>query len=353
MGKKDESLDDLEHYDDLDDQNDRTHIRGANNAYLTLLHQLREEPSVSDRDGLTRNHSQGLKCPKCSSSSVVKAGMMRKKGQSPVQMYKCKNCGHRFTVSSLGGVAKSKLPTTVIVQFVKCMTKGDTYAMIRDSVGVSQKTAIFWRFLLFGVAKKESQKKVLSGTVYIDEMYFRRNAGVAKPLGEEDQRKAKKKRGLSSDLVCVYLGIDSSGNTYAHVADKGGKPDSEGILSFWSDRIEKGSTLVHDGEKAHDALVKSLRLKSLEYNESADPDLAHKEMGKINRLCAYLRNECQRHRGIKTKNLESYLTCFLYLKRMRQKYGYKAYRVVAHQMVSESKSVKFHEIFAKRASKTA
>ena len=322
------------------------------NFRLPMLHEIRKEPSVKDRDGLTRNHVEDIVCPHCGSSEIVKAGMMKKDGQEPVQMYKCNSCGRRFTASSIGGISRCKLPTTIVVQFIKSMTNGDTYRTTRELAGISKKTAIYWRFLLFGVAERATKDTVLSGTVYIDEMYFRKDKDTMVPLEKEEQRTMLRKRGLNKDLVCVYLGIDSKNRMAIHVAEKGGKPNSRGILSFLGERIEKGSTLVHDSEKAHKALVRSLSLKDMTFNETREPEKAHEEMDKVNKLCAYLRDECRRHRGIKTKNLQRYLTCFIYLKGMRMKYGYKAYRVVAHEMISESKSIRFSEIFPKKSKKS-
>lgn len=345
-------FDDMEHYDDLEDQEDRTHIRGANNAYLGMLRKLRTEPSVGDRDGLTRNHVAKVRCPKCGSEEVCKAGMMRKKGQEPVQMYRCGSCGRRFTASSVGGIAASKLPTTMIVQFIKSMTMDSTYATERNFLGISEKTAIYWRFLLLKVAEEQMSGVTLSDTVYIDEMYFGRNGDCMVPLDLDEQREKLRKRGLSKDLVCVYVGIDSKGRCLAHVADKGGKPDSAGILGYWSPRISEGSVLVHDCEKSHTALVKANSLESRAYNESKDPETAHEEMRPVNHLCAYLRGKCNKHRGIRTKNLQAYLTAFLYLKMMRARYHSKAYRVVAHEMVGMQKKVRFRDVFPRKSRKS-
>jgi hypothetical protein len=86
---------------------------------------------------------------------------------------------------------------------------------------------------------------VLSGTVWIDEVYFD-VSGKEKTAGENSVFP----RRISRNKVCAELAVDSSGRAYA-CAMGTGKPTS--AMIFWALRghVAQGSLIVHDRFHGH------------------------------------------------------------------------------------------------------
>ena len=106
-----------------------------------------------------------------------------------------------------------------------------------------------------------------------------------------------KKRGLSKNQLCIVVAIDCHKNTYAVICGHG-KPSASRIFEALKNHIVSGSTLVHDGEKAHDK----------EYLEN---------MALINNMCSWLKRYIYRFIGMRMTNLQSYLNWFVYLFRVK------------------------------------
>ena len=106
-----------------------------------------------------------------------------------------------------------------------------------------------------------------------------------------------KKRGLSKNQLCIVVAINCHKNTYAVICGHG-KPSASRIFEALKNHIVSGSTLVHDGEKAHDK----------EYLEN---------MALINNMCSWLKRYIYRFIGMRMTNLQSYLNWFVYLFRVK------------------------------------
>lgn len=201
--------------------------------------------------------------------------------------------------------------------------------LIELTCGVSHPTAHLWRHKVFSTIDSWQERVMLSGRVWIDEMYFN-DTDLLHDLGR------KPKRGLSKDLMCVVVAIDAYKNVLAVVSENG-KPSTKRINAALEAHIEPGSTIVHDCEKAHNALVKKLKLVDERYKaNTADPDyLLH--MALVNNLCSWIRRYVGRFSCMKSANLQSYLNWFVYLFRVHrdeEKWPTEE-RVVRHLALSE------------------
>lgn len=93
------------------------------------------------------------------------------------------------------------------------------------------------------------------------------------------------------------MAIDCHKNTYAVICGHG-KPSASRIFEALKNHIVLGSTLVHDGERAHDK----------EYLENT---------ALINNMCSWLKRYIYRFIRMRMTNLQSYLNWFIYLFRVK------------------------------------
>ena len=335
-------------YDDLKDEFDETHIRGADNVFNEAIMKLREKKSAEYKEGMTRNHVSETRCP-CGSLEVVKAG--RKKMKNPdgsvssVQQFLCKKCGRRFILASTGGLRRTRLSLPILVKLIKCMENDETYKTTASMLLINKKTAVYWRKVLFYVANQYMSTVRLRDRVYLDEKYAKSNdPEVLKGIRLRDTLS-----GLSKDQECIELAMDNHNNFLGIVYEKRGKVSKTELLESFHHRIEYGSTLIHDGDKSHRDLVIFGMMKSEEYVISKNKEEALRRMKMINNLCGYIENKLRKHTGIKSKNLQDYINWFLFLRKMKQTYCKRknpdgAYHVIAHMIVATLSKVRFSDI---------
>lgn len=112
------------------------------------------------------------------------------------------------------------------------------------------------------------------------------------------------------------MAIDIHKNTYALICGHG-KPSAARIYKALKYHIEEGSTIVHDGEKAHNKLVEKLNLNSEVYKADKNSKEYLENMALINNMCSWLKRYLFRFIGMKIENLQSYLNWFVYLFRVK------------------------------------
>ncbi|WP_037404235.1 hypothetical protein, partial [Solobacterium moorei] len=84
------------------------------------------------------------------------------------------------------------------------------------------------------------------------------------------------------------MAIDCHKNTYAVICGHG-KPSASRIFEALKNHIVSGSTLVHDGERAHDKLIKELDLKEEFYKANTHDKEYLENMALINNMCSWLK----------------------------------------------------------------
>lgn len=183
---------------------------------------------------------------------------------------------------------------------------------------------------MFSTVSSWQEHVVLSGRVWIDEMYFE-DTRVEKEPG------TPRKRGLSKDKVCVVVAIDSYKQALAIVSENG-KPSSKRINEALGKHIRKGSTIVHDCEKAHNALVRKLELVDERCKANPADPVYLEQMALVNHLCSWIRRYVERFACMKSENLQAYLDWFVYLHRVHRDEGKWPVeeRVVRHLALSNS-----------------
>ena len=104
----------------------------------------------------------------------------------------------------------------------------------------------------------------------LDETYYKvRNPDIVlKPDG-------KQYRGISRNQICIGIACDTRNVVCFELGN--GKPTKSAVKDRMGPHIIKGTTLIHDMEKAHGSLVSDLELKSIIYNSKLIKSAGHRE----------------------------------------------------------------------------
>ena len=285
----------------------------------------REKYGADSIEGLLAKWGRGESRPSCGAEVAWSDGS---NGRRP--RFRCAACGARFGLLTGTIFANAKLPPRKIMRIVEVMCHNASLRLIELTCDVSHSTAYPWRHKVFSTVSGRQDHVVLSGRVWIDEMYFE-DTRVEREPG------APRKRGLSKYKVCVVVAIDSWGQALAVVSENG-KPSTKRINKALKRHIKSGSTIVHDCEKAHNALVRDLELVDERYKaNAADPEHLE-QMALVNHLRSWIRRYVERFACMKSENLQAYLDWFVYLHRVHrdeEKWPVEE-RVVRHLALSNS-----------------
>jgi len=275
---------------------------------------------------LVESHRPNRPCPSCG------AGHYIKNGRTPAgyQRYKCKECGFEYSTLTDTIFEHSKKDLSDWVNFVTMMCHNVQVEAAADMCEITHKTAFEWRHRVFATVDDYQKQTMLKKRVWIDETYVEDSSLLSQPDW-------KPKRGLSKNKICIAVAIDVFKNPYAVICGHG-KPSTKRIKEAFRGHIQEGSTIVHDMEKSHKALVKSV--KGIDEPYKADTkDPAYLEgMQMVNNLCAWLKYYLRRFPGMKQDNLQHYLNWFAYqfrVTRDKEKWP-KVERVLRHLAMSET-----------------
>ena len=120
-------------------------------------------------------------------------------------------------------------------------------------------------------------------------------------------------RGISRNQICIAAAADSR-RVFCKTTGNG-KPSSEKILSVFKDHIKRRSTLIHDGEHAHEALVDTLKLKEEVYlsDETKGMDDLENPLDRINNVHSLLKWFLESHSSFLRKNLDGFINLFVFI----------------------------------------
>ena len=198
----------------------------TNEQQINLLNYISEILSlspVSIQDCREARFSKGKACPHCESHDICKYGT-----SSGKQRYKCKSCRRTFTDFSKSVLSGSKLPLKYWLEYAKCMILGFSIRRAAEHIKVCVKTSFYMRHRILDAIRLYIGIGHLEGVVEMDETYFAESfkgnhvkSGFTMPRPSRKRGKEVKKRGISSEQVCVLTGLDRQGNIYAELVCKG------------------------------------------------------------------------------------------------------------------------------------
>lgn len=303
----------------------------------------RREKDDDGRNPLDRFAQQARRdvcCPACGSHRCRDEGIYRGR-----QRLQCSRCGTRFGYLSGKMMDGSKLSLMKVYQLVMFFTLDLPVWTISYLSKADQKTVQFWRYRLSDVSASYLQKAVLSDKIWIDETYWR----ISDHRLIQTHPDGKSLRGLSCNLVCVLVGYDIHGHYYCHVMEKRGSPNSEELYGSLRDHIRYGSKIIHDGSSEHRLLIERLGLDETVV-KSKETDRQKKELIEpIDNMCALLKFEVRKHKGINTQHLAELLPWFLLKATKIARYGTKeAVEQIMTLLFDEDKTEGYYERFHTR-----
>lgn len=105
------------------------------------------------------------------------------------------------------------------------------------------------------------------------------------------------------------------------VLGESGKPSAKRINEALERRIKPSSAIVHDCERAHNALVEKLKLVDERCKANAADPVHLEETELVNRLYAWIRRYVERSARMKSENLQTCLDWFIYPHRAHRNEG--------------------------------
>lgn len=243
-------------------------------------------------------------CPNCGSADLKRDGRSTRTG---LVMRQCRNCGKKF--SPLTGTLFDSRKIPISEWFEYCIHLFQFHSVrtaSRDNRNADS-TGRYWLSKVFIALEDYQKDTVLSDRVYIDETYVHKWLTKSRKL-----KGGKLPSGLSRNQICIAT-ARSSDRCYLAVAGVG-KPSSRKVIRAYSGHIQQGSTLVHDGENSHHALVDLLHLKEEVHTTSETKGLKDEDnpLRDINSLHRELKDFLRKHPGYSREGLQGWLNLFAF-----------------------------------------
>ena len=240
------------------------------------------------------------KCPFCHSEMFKKNGYT----DSGVQRYKCL-CNKTFLPTTGTIFDDHKLSIREWMEY--CLNLFRHVSITADSCNNKNtfKTSRYWLQKLFLTLEGVQNSFVLSGTVWLDETFYRvRSEDI------EHNEDGSKLRGISKNQFCIGVATDKHQTVF--LLESTGKPSQKRTYETFRSYIKPNSTLIHDKETSHKKLVKELALNSVSYASKDLKELLDKDnpMYPVNRVHAILKMFLNSHGGFKRDDIQGYLNLF-------------------------------------------
>ena len=255
MDKRDYDYSDvIEKLDSLSDAEKREIISILSNSLIN-----RELISDFDPDELTeKRFAHDKKCPHCASTRLVKNGTHNGR-----QRFLCRECHKTFGEATNTILHSTKKDIIQWIKFPWCMVRGYSLFRCHEEVGISARTAFFWRHkILFAISKILKTDKV-DGIVEADETYFLKSFKGKRlidwlKLGRKARKRSRsaEKRGLSNEQICVICSLDRVGNILSEATGKS-KPKQTDVERFFDTRLATNSILCTDEHNSYKAFARS------------------------------------------------------------------------------------------------
>lgn len=240
------------------------------------------------------------KCPFCGSTKFNKRGLTA----SGIQRYLCE-CKKAFTPTTGTIFDEHKLSISEWIEY--CLNIFRHVSINADSWSNKNAftTSRYWLQKLFLTLEGVQDNIVLSGTVWLDETYYRvRSEDV------EYNKDGGKLRGLSKNQLRIGVATDKINTIF--LVEGMGKPSQKKTCETFGSHIAPNSILIHDKESAHKNLVKQLALNSISYASKDLKGLLDKDnpLYPVNRAHAILKMFLNAHSGFTRDELQGYLNLF-------------------------------------------
>lgn len=292
-----------------------------------------EHSAPADEKALIETRFEnGYECPHCGAKGkgVSKFG----KTSSGRQRFKCQHCGKTFSATTGGVLYYSKKPIKIWREYVSCFLHGFSTRKTADILDIHRNTAFLWRHKICDSLKNILAEVSLSGLVEADETYYRVSYKGSAPVGRKPRKRGSsifhvgRKRGLSSEQVCVPCAVNRSGQSVAKIASVG-KASYKGISAVIVPFIEKGATICSDGERSYSRIAKENGYTNVcveaRFSTKGGYSIQH-----INSYHRTLADFVDGFWGVSTKHLNNYLLWHNFANYAKETYGEKSRLLVRH-----------------------
>jgi transposase-like protein len=208
---------------------------GAQDAALTLIENVAR---------------QRLHCPDCNSSHAHRHGHAH-----DLQRYRCVACGRTF--NALTGTPLARLRhKSLWLDYASCLLESASVRKAASQLGVHRNTTFRWRHRFLSLAKMD-RPHCLHGIAEADELYVLESEKGSRHLMRPARRRGgqARKRGISSEQVCILVARDRTGQTLAFVTGKGALTKAQ-LQACLPPVIDKDVLLVTDGHAAYRAFAR-------------------------------------------------------------------------------------------------
>lgn len=156
--------------------------------------------------------------------------------------------------------------------------------------------------------------------VELDETFFRENfkgnhahGSFELPRPTRHHGNKNHKSGISNEQICVLTGINDAGDMFYEIAGRG-RLNSGAVLSLFEDKIEEGAIVSTEKLNFYAPVMRELGAACHNAYDA-------KERGKLNRinnLHSRIDFFMGRFKGVSTRRLGGYLSCFKWLYSFKQ-----------------------------------
>lgn len=161
---------------------------------------------------------------------------------------------------------------------------------------------------VFLVLRGYQDSIILADEIELDETYYKVRKGDIQRQGNGNEY-----RGLSRNQLCIGVACDK--HRVICFVEGAGKPSRQRTLDTFKTRIKPGSTLIHDIEKSHNALIEDLGLESIVFDARQLMNIPDSEnpLNRVNQYCRMLKRFLNAHSGFIRKDLQDYLNLFSFI----------------------------------------
>ncbi len=262
--------------------------------------------------------SKGYECPKCQCKNVNKNG--KSNGR---QRYICKRCRTSFDEFTCSPFSNTKLSLDKWLKYCELMILGLSIRQCAQEVGVGVKTSFYMRHRILDVINLSLKEDIVEGIVEVDEVFVRcsykgnhsKNPNFVIPREPRKRgkgKKDKKKRGISSDQLCIETGIDRKGNIVMGAVCNG-RITTNKIVSFFDGKLGEDVTFVVDSHRSYEGIKKDLdvELKQVPRGKSMLDIVYH--LQDVNALHSGFKRWLMPFNGVSSKYINNYLAWFKFL----------------------------------------
>ncbi len=275
-------------------------------------------------------------CPHCASTDFKKNGNSR----NGIRRFRCSSCGHVFNPLSGTLFDQHRIPISEWFEFVMHLLRFDSIGDAAFSNRNAHTTGSYWLLKTFVALKREQSDIMLDGRIVLDEKYI--------PMPSDSlltRKDGKKLRGLSRNKICVATAVDERHNMLFVACGKG-KPSEARLLEAFDRHIMEGATIVHDGEKSHNALIAKYHLRSEAYNAKEASRMRNNPLQPINDIHSYMRMFFDEHSRYDRRDIQHWLNLFHFI----MSYPVDGYRKIAkllEMMTKTRQIVRYREAVSK------